>query len=51
MNFINKELTVTPSKIISDKELLKLVTATVTAVEPDVTVSERKTTLRKGKLY
>lgn len=47
MNFINKELTVTPSKIISDKELLKLVTATVTAVEPDVTVSEKENHVEK----
>lgn len=51
MNFINKELTVTPSKIISDKELLKLVTATVTAVEPDVTVSEKENHVEKKVSY
>lgn len=51
MNFINKELTVTPSKIISDKELLKLVTATVTSVEPDVTVSEKENHVEKKVSY
>ena len=51
MNFINKELTVTPSKIISDKELLKQVTATVTAVEPDVTVSEKENHVEKKVSY
>lgn len=51
MNFIKKELTVTPSKIISDKELLKLVTATVTAVEPDVTVSEKENHVEKKVSY
>lgn len=51
MNFIKKELTVTPSKIISDKELLKQVTATVTAVEPDVTVSEKENHVEKKVSY
>lgn len=51
MNFINKELTVTPSRIISDKELLKQVTATVTAVEPDVTVSEKENHVEKKVSY
>lgn len=51
MNFIKKELTVTPSKIISDKELLKQVTATVTAVEPDVTVSEQENHVEKKVSY
>lgn len=51
MNFINKELTVTPSKIISDKELLKQVTATITAVEPDVTVSEKENHVEKKVSY
>lgn len=51
MNFIKKELTVTPSRIISDKELLKLVTATVTAVEPDVTVSEKENHVEKKVSY
>lgn len=51
MNFIKKELTVTPSKIISDKELLKQVTATVTAIEPDVTVSEKKNHVEKKVSY
>ncbi len=51
MNFIKKELTVTPSKIISDKELLKQVTATVTAIEPDVTVSEKENHVEKKVSY
>lgn len=51
MNFIKKELTVTPSRIISDKELLKQVTATVTAVEPDVTVSEKENHVEKKVSY
>lgn len=51
MNFIKKELTVTPSKTISDKELLKQVTATVTAVEPDVTVSEKENHVEKKVSY
>lgn len=51
MNFIKKELTVTPSKIISDKELLKQVTATITAVEPDVTVSEKENHVEKKVSY
>lgn len=51
MNFIKKELTVTPSRIISDKELLKLVTATVTAVEPDITVSEKENHVEKKVSY
>lgn len=51
MNFIKMELTVTPSRIISDKELLKLVTATVIAVEPDITVSEKENHVEKKVSY